>query len=108
MSTADKLTHTRGLAWHNRRVLAERLGWPAGALKECERLDDEHPGWRFGYRDGLFTAAHLERQVCYRWAQAPDVAELVAKTAELDQLAAAQRAEWSRWTPRGWSVLRSQ
>jgi hypothetical protein len=31
----------------NRRVMARRAGWPAGALAECERLDVEHPGWRF-------------------------------------------------------------
>jgi hypothetical protein len=35
----------RELAWRNRRILAERLGWPAGALEECERIERERPGW---------------------------------------------------------------
>lgn len=34
-----------GLARTNRRTVARRTGWPAGALAECERLDDVHPGW---------------------------------------------------------------
>ncbi|MEU4560247.1 hypothetical protein AB0F72_17850 [Actinoplanes sp. NPDC023936] len=31
------------LADRNRRVIAERCGWPDGVLEECERLDYEHP-----------------------------------------------------------------
>lgn len=38
---------TQTLAWRNRRVLARRGGWPAGALAECERLDREYPAWSF-------------------------------------------------------------
>ena len=33
----------------NRRVFAERLAWPDGALATCERLEDTHPGWSVGY-----------------------------------------------------------
>lgn len=33
------------LAWRNRRILADRCGWPAGALEECERLDPVYPRW---------------------------------------------------------------
>jgi hypothetical protein len=33
------------LARRNRQVIAERTGWPDGALQTCERLDAEHPGW---------------------------------------------------------------
>ena len=29
----------------NRRVIAERTGWPEGAAEECERLEREHPGY---------------------------------------------------------------
>lgn len=36
-----------GLAWTNRRIIARRTGWPAGALAECERLDTARPGWSF-------------------------------------------------------------
>lgn len=36
-------------AWTNRRILAERLDWPAGALDACERIEPEHPGWSIFY-----------------------------------------------------------
>jgi hypothetical protein len=36
----------------NRRVLAERLGWPAGALEECEQLDAAYPGWSITWSPG--------------------------------------------------------
>lgn len=29
----------------NRRLLAERLGWPAGALEACEDVERRFPGW---------------------------------------------------------------
>lgn len=32
------------LAGRNRRVIAERTGWPAGALEACEQLAAEFPG----------------------------------------------------------------
>jgi hypothetical protein len=38
------------LAARNRRLLAERLHWPQGALEECERLDQAHPGWSVVWR----------------------------------------------------------
>lgn len=41
-----------GLAAHNRRVLAERLGWPAGAVEVCERVDAAHPGWHTNWSSG--------------------------------------------------------
>ena len=37
------------LAWRNRRVLADRLGWPDGVLEDCERLDREWPRWSIGW-----------------------------------------------------------
>jgi hypothetical protein len=33
------------LAVNNRRVIAERCHWPAGALQACEEFDARHPGW---------------------------------------------------------------
>lgn len=56
------------LSWRNRRIIARRTGWPAGALAECERLDVEHPGWtvcwlpvnrRPGWERSAGFAAHL-------------------------------------------------
>jgi hypothetical protein len=29
----------------NRRIIAERTGWPAGAVEMCERVEAEHPPW---------------------------------------------------------------
>lgn len=34
----------------NRRLLAERQGWPAGALEACEGLDRKHSGWSVWWR----------------------------------------------------------
>jgi hypothetical protein len=106
---ADLAGH-RSLRWHNRRVMAERLKWPAGHLETCERLDDEHPGWYAGWHDGdqTFTATHTIRTLSYRYARARTADELVVKMAEADKAAAAQLAEWELITPRGWTVMRSQ
>jgi hypothetical protein len=35
----------RALAVSNRRVIAERVGWPDGALQACQEFDERHPGW---------------------------------------------------------------
>ncbi len=40
----------RTMAWNNRRVLAERLRWPLGALQECEWLERDHPEWTACWR----------------------------------------------------------
>lgn len=57
----------------NRRVIAERLRWPAGVLKACEDLDAEHPGWAVGWlrencargweRPAGFCASRVDRAV---------------------------------------------
>lgn len=33
------------LAAKNRRILAERLHWPDGALETCEQIEKNLPGW---------------------------------------------------------------
>lgn len=33
----------------NRRLLAERLGWPEGALDECLQLEEELPGFEVAW-----------------------------------------------------------
>lgn len=38
------------LAAANRRLTAERAGWPRGALEMCEHLDAVHPGWTVWWR----------------------------------------------------------
>lgn len=38
------------LAWRNRRLLAERQSWPAGAVEACEQLEVTHRRWSFSWR----------------------------------------------------------
>lgn len=38
------------LAWHNRRLLDERLRWPRGVLAMCEHLEATHEGWSVWWR----------------------------------------------------------
>lgn len=98
----------RKLAWHNRQVLAERLGWPDGVLEACERA--EVPGWwvMWNHEDKCFTATHQTRQISYRYARSQTIEGLLAKVGEADIQAAQQLAEWQLFTPRGWSVVRGQ
>lgn len=44
--------HGPELGQRNRRILAERLGWPDGAVEACESVDDEHPGWHTTWAAG--------------------------------------------------------
>jgi hypothetical protein len=38
----------------NRQLIAERLGWPEGALAECDALEEAFPRWSvFWTRGGL-------------------------------------------------------
>lgn len=57
----------------NRRIIAQRAGWPAGVLQACEDLDGEHPGWAVGWlpenyargweRPAGFCASRVDRAV---------------------------------------------
>ncbi len=33
------------LEWRNRRIIADRMCWPAGAVETCEEIERKHPGW---------------------------------------------------------------
>lgn len=35
---------------HNRRILAVRLNWPAGAEEGCAQIDALNPGWHADWR----------------------------------------------------------
>ena len=52
------------LAWRNRRLIAERLHWPAGALEACEQLDVTYRGWSFSWR-AANTVKGFERPACF-------------------------------------------
>lgn len=45
-------TDGHALGWKNRRVLAERMGWPEGAVDVCEQVETAHPGWYPNYSPG--------------------------------------------------------
>ncbi|GLW29450.1 hypothetical protein [Actinoplanes regularis] len=105
----------KSLAWRNRRLIAERLRWPAGSLEDCERIELAHPGWTVHWLPAgiygptpSFRAVHLQRRRYYRWAHGADEAELIGAMAEQDRLAADQLAEWRAGMLHGWSVLASQ
>lgn len=34
---------------NNRRLIAERTGWPEGALEACADMEDRHPGWHVSW-----------------------------------------------------------
>lgn len=75
------------LAARNRRILAERLNWPDGALDACERLD--RPGWSANYRrEGCGPAGFYGTHKC---ARGPEV-EVYGPTADdLDAAIAGHR-----------------
>lgn len=33
----------------NQRLIAERTGWPEGALEACRRIETEFPAWSVGW-----------------------------------------------------------
>lgn len=80
------------LARRNRRILADRQSWPAGHLEECERLEEEHPGWSTSWlpanrivgfeRPARFVAypvgAFASRRRAQYAATAAELAELIA------------------------------
>ncbi|MFB4314362.1 hypothetical protein [Actinomadura sp. 21ATH] len=45
----------------NREILAERLGWPDGALEACRELEQRHPGWSLWYDIGGLPASPVPR-----------------------------------------------
>jgi hypothetical protein len=83
---------TPTLAWRNRRVLAERLNWPAGALEACERLELEHSDLSFSWRaantvkgferpEGFYaTTGSTWRDVTFHAATPEELAELLTPT----------------------------
>lgn len=99
------------LAWRNRRILADRLGWPAGALAACEALDRRFPGWHTSWAPAN-TAAGFEAPAGY-WAtdqpgyghragqaHGADPNALAVAIVRRQAARAAQDEEWARWRGR--------
>jgi hypothetical protein len=40
---------------NNQRLIAERTGWPEGALQACADLEDRHPGWHVSWMNENVT-----------------------------------------------------
>jgi hypothetical protein len=52
-------------ARRNQKILAERLGWPAGALAACWDLENRHPGWHVDWLSEN-TSPGFERPAGFR------------------------------------------
>jgi hypothetical protein len=50
MSSTDLHPIGPDLLRHNRRVMAERIGWPDGALEACDKLEAAYPDWIVGWQ----------------------------------------------------------
>lgn len=77
---------TAQLAWANRRLLAERLDWPEGALEACEDIEPRHPGWSLFWAPAN-TVPGFEKAAGY-WAIRHGMHEaerFAATPAELEQ-----------------------
>jgi hypothetical protein len=91
------------LAWDNRRVVAERSGWPAGYLEECERIERLYRGWWTYWIDANevpgfvrpagFTATRRNCSRCEVHLFEPNPAALEAAI----KLAGADRCDCADW-----------
>jgi hypothetical protein len=109
----------------NQRLIAERTGWPPGALDTCRRLEVEHPGWRVAWlRENRYPGferpagwlasnetIHLEgadddlpgrRRSARLFAQTPEA--LVKRMADLEERVAAEEA----WREFRWRSMRRE
>lgn len=92
----DTLEQRIALAAANRRVLAERLGWPAGYLEACEQVDADHPGWHATWHranPGPPAFAHPAEFTAFLRAEHGAVATVHGETVEalLEAMALAER-----------------
>lgn len=54
----------RDLGTRNRRLIAERLNWPAGAVEACEAVESAYPAWNPSYH-AADVVAGVERPAGY-------------------------------------------
>lgn len=52
----------------NRRLIAERMGWPAGALDECLRLERERPDYEVAWFPEWKTPGFERPAGFYAWS----------------------------------------
>lgn len=57
------------IASRNRRLIAERGGWPAGAAEACERFEADHPGLRAYWFPENVTPGWERRAGFYAWRE---------------------------------------
>lgn len=76
-----------------REIVAERLGWPPGAVEACRAVEEKHPTWYCWWTPGpwprrggpAYGAARIHRRVgdANLYADTPsELSELIAKTTE--------------------------
>jgi hypothetical protein len=63
-----ELVTRRELRARNRRIVAERVGWPDGAVEACERLEREYRGWDVRWLDDWFVKGFERQAGYYAWA----------------------------------------
>ncbi|GGL21584.1 hypothetical protein [Mangrovihabitans endophyticus] len=94
------------LGRRNRRLIAERLHWPDGALEACERIDRCHPGWMSTWAPGggvewvergFYAQPRLARRSDPRWLFGATPLELLAALDDHITAERAERARVSRW-----------
>jgi hypothetical protein len=66
------------LAWRNRRIIAARIGWPAGALEACEAVEKARPDWDPYWRDGFYATRRGPRTRGEQPVYGADAAALLA------------------------------
>lgn len=71
-----------GMKRNNQLLLAERLGWPEGALQACWELEDRHPGWHVSWMGENVTPG-WERPAGF-WAVNDSVAQHAVEAFRVD------------------------
>jgi hypothetical protein len=88
-ATAPGPKRRPGLAFarRNQKLIAERLGWPKGALAACWALENRHPGWHVDWLDEC-TSKGFERPAGFRamLTGIHAVSVMAATVAELEPL----------------------
>lgn len=81
---------------HNRRVIAERIGWPDGAVEACDWIEQAYPEWIPGWQHESKIRGFERPEGYYATRQGGHSGEPDLYGATAEDLAAAIEA----WIPR--------
>lgn len=59
----------RELSRRNRRIIAERIGDPAGSVEACERIEEMFPGFEVGWFSENTTPGFEREAGFYAWVE---------------------------------------